>query len=63
MSVDGKTALPDGGQLRLSSDEDMARVYHLRHECDAVLVGVETVLSDDPKLTVKEKMWPILVNR
>ena len=55
MSVDGKTALPDGGQLRLSSDEDMARVYRLRHESDAVLVGVETVLSDDPKLTVKEK--------
>ncbi len=55
MSVDGKTALPDGGQLRLSSDEDMARVYRLRHASDAVLVGVETVLSDDPKLTVKEK--------
>jgi 2,5-diamino-6-(ribosylamino)-4(3H)-pyrimidinone 5'-phosphate reductase len=55
MSVDGKTALPDGRQLKLSSDEDMARVYRLRHESDAVLVGVGTVLSDDPKLTVKER--------
>ena len=55
MSTDGKTALPWRKQLRLSSEEDMARVHHLRHECDAVLVGVGTVLADDPKLTVKEK--------
>ena len=55
MSADGKTALPGGKQLRLSSEEDMARVYQLRHTCDAVLVGIGTVLADDPKLTVKEK--------
>jgi len=54
MSADGKIALPTGKQLRISSEEDIARVYKLRNECDAVLVGVGTILSDDPKLTVKE---------
>ena len=55
MSVDGKIALPTRKQLRISSDEDIARMYKLRNECDAVLVGIETVLSDDPKLTVNSK--------
>jgi 2,5-diamino-6-(ribosylamino)-4(3H)-pyrimidinone 5'-phosphate reductase len=54
MSADGKIALPTGKQLRISSKEDIARVFKLRNECDAVLVGVGTILSDDPKLTVKE---------
>ena len=55
MSLDGKIALPSRKQTRISSEEDMERVYRLRNECDAILVGVETILSDDPKLTVKEK--------
>ncbi|HHO57126.1 MAG TPA: 2,5-diamino-6-(ribosylamino)-4(3H)-pyrimidinone 5'-phosphate reductase [Thermoplasmatales archaeon] len=55
MSIDGKIAFPDRRQARISNDEDMERVHHLRNECDAVLVGIGTVLSDDPKLTVKEK--------
>ena len=55
MSVDGKIAAPSGKQVQISSDEDMSRVYKLRHECDAVLVGINTVLQDDPKLTVKKK--------
>lgn len=55
MSADGKIALPTRKQLRISCEEDTERVYKLRNECNAVLVGVGTVLSDDPKLTVKEK--------
>ena len=55
MSADGKIASPAGKQLRISSEEDIIRMYNLRNSCDAVLVGVETVLSDNPKLTVKEK--------
>jgi len=58
MSLDGKTALPSGKQLRLSSDEDMKRVHELRHQCDAVLVGIGTVLADNPKLTVKDCYVP-----
>ena len=55
MSVDGKSALPTKKQLRISSDEDIERMYKLRNECDAVLVGIDTILSDDPNLTVKAK--------
>ena len=55
ISVDGKIALASRKQIRISSDEDMIRVFHLRNECDAILVGIGAVLTDDPKLTVKEK--------
>lgn len=55
MSADEKIASPSGKQIRISCDEDIKRMYKLRNECDAVLVGINTVLSDDPKLTVKEK--------
>jgi 2,5-diamino-6-(ribosylamino)-4(3H)-pyrimidinone 5'-phosphate reductase len=55
MSADGKIASPIRKQMQISSDEDIERMYRLRNECDAVLVGVGTILADDPKLTVKEK--------
>ncbi|MBS3749447.1 MAG: 2,5-diamino-6-(ribosylamino)-4(3H)-pyrimidinone 5'-phosphate reductase [Candidatus Thermoplasmatota archaeon] len=55
MSLDGKIASATGKQVRISSEEDMARVYQLRNKVDAVLVGINTVINDDPKLTVKER--------
>ena len=57
-SADGKLALPDGRQTRISSEDDMAFVHRLRNWADAVIVGIGTVLKDDPKLTVKEKYVP-----
>ncbi len=53
MSVDGKIAFADARPAKLSNDEDVARVHRLRADVDAILVGVGTVLKDDPKLTVK----------
>jgi len=55
MSADGKIASPSGKQIKISCEEDIKRMYKLRNECDAVLVGINTVLNDNPKLTVKEK--------
>ncbi|MDI6916800.1 MAG: 2,5-diamino-6-(ribosylamino)-4(3H)-pyrimidinone 5'-phosphate reductase [Thermoplasmatales archaeon] len=55
MSADGKIALPSRVQIKISNEDDMKRVHLLRNECDAVLVGINTILSDNPKLTVKEK--------
>lgn len=54
-SIDGKIALVGKKEIKLSNEEDFARVHMLRNECDAILVGIETVLTDNPKLTVKEK--------
>jgi len=56
MSADGKISSIDHKQLRISGQEDMARVDALRSESDAVMVGVGTVLADDPGLRVKSDM-------
>ena len=53
MSIDGKIALPTKKPVKLSSLEDFRRVHELRNYCDAILVGINTILFDDPKLTVK----------
>jgi 2,5-diamino-6-(ribosylamino)-4(3H)-pyrimidinone 5'-phosphate reductase len=55
MSADGKISNPNKKQIRISNDEDIKRMYKLRNSCDAILVGIGAVLSDNPKLTVKEK--------
>ncbi len=55
MSADGKIALPTRVQTRISNEEDMRRVHNLRNQCGAVLVGINTILADDPKLTVKKE--------
>ncbi len=53
MTADGKIAGKSRRQVRISSPEDMVRVKELRAESDAILVGVNTILADDPHLTVK----------
>ena len=58
MSADGKIASPLRKQIRISDEEDIKRMYQLRNEADAVLVGIGTILADDPKLTVKETYVP-----
>lgn len=55
MSADGKIALKTRRQTKISNELDKSRVHKLRNSSDAVLVGIETVLSDDPKLTVNPK--------
>ncbi len=52
MSLDGKIATSTG-ESRLSSPEDLRRVHRLRASVDGIMVGVGTLLVDDPKLTVK----------
>lgn len=52
MSADGKLAARDRAQLAISGPDDFDRVDAMRANSDAVMVGIETVLSDDPGLTV-----------
>ena len=55
MSADGKIALRTRRQTKISNEADKERVHKLRNSADAVLVGIETVISDNPKLTVNPK--------
>lgn len=57
MSADGKLAGSDRKQVKISSSEDKARVKGLRNTYDAILVGVGTIIADDPHLTVKGKTF------
>lgn len=54
MSADGKIAGCDRTQVTISSEEDKARAKNLRRKYDAILVGVGTVIADDPHLTLKD---------
>lgn len=50
MSVDGKLSTRHREQLPISGPEDFDRVDDLRTTSDAILVGIGTVLADDPSL-------------
>ncbi len=53
MSADGKISTHRRIQVRISGDDDFNRVDNMRASADAVMVGIGTVLADDPSLTVK----------
>ena len=53
MSADGKISSFEHKQVRISGTDDLSRVDRLRASSDAVMVGIGTVLADDPKLRVK----------
>ncbi|HEY3361435.1 MAG TPA: 2,5-diamino-6-(ribosylamino)-4(3H)-pyrimidinone 5'-phosphate reductase [Methanosarcina sp.] len=53
MSADGKLSTKERKQVKISGKLDFERVDELRAQTDAVMVGIGTVLSDDPSLTVK----------
>lgn len=51
MTLDGKIATKIGSS-EISGKEDLIRVHKLRKEMDAIMVGINTLLADDPRLTV-----------
>lgn len=55
MSADGKISTKKRKQVKISGKTDFDRVDELRATSDAVMVGIGTILSDDPSLTVKSE--------
>ena len=53
VSADGKLSTRERRQVKISGADDFDRVDELKAGCDAIMVGIGTVLADDPSLTVK----------
>lgn len=51
-SVDGRIATR-AGDSRFSSEQDLRRLHELRAQVDAVMIGIGTLLADDPELSVR----------
>lgn len=53
MSADGKLSTFERRQVKISGKDDFSRVDAVKADADAIMVGVGTVIADDPSLTVK----------
>jgi diaminohydroxyphosphoribosylaminopyrimidine deaminase / 5-amino-6-(5-phosphoribosylamino)uracil reductase len=55
-TLDGRTAAADGTSRWISGEAARVDVHRQRSHVDAVIVGIGTVLADDPQLAVRD--WP-----
>lgn len=55
MSLDGKIATTTGDSKWISNEKSRAYVHELRQRVTGIMVGIGTVLSDDPELTTRRE--------
>jgi diaminohydroxyphosphoribosylaminopyrimidine deaminase/5-amino-6-(5-phosphoribosylamino)uracil reductase len=63
-TLDGRIAAPDGNSKWITGGKARGAVHRLRGQVDAILVGVGTILADDPTLTargVDRKLQPLRI--
>jgi diaminohydroxyphosphoribosylaminopyrimidine deaminase/5-amino-6-(5-phosphoribosylamino)uracil reductase len=53
-SADGKVAGPGGKRIQISNAASSRQVQQLRSRCDAIVVGINTVVNDDPLLLPRD---------
>jgi len=53
MTADGKITAADGKQKRITGEESLINVHKTRNRVSGIMVGIGTVLSDDPLLTCR----------
>ncbi|GAA3405334.1 bifunctional diaminohydroxyphosphoribosylaminopyrimidine deaminase/5-amino-6-(5-phosphoribosylamino)uracil reductase RibD [Paenibacillus hodogayensis] len=58
-TLDGKIAAKTGDSKWISGESSRARVHMLRHRHQAIMVGVDTVIADDPLLTARLELEAI----
>jgi diaminohydroxyphosphoribosylaminopyrimidine deaminase/5-amino-6-(5-phosphoribosylamino)uracil reductase len=54
-TLDGRSSAPDRSSKWITGTAARADVHRRRAECDAIAVGTQTVLDDDPELTVRDE--------
>jgi len=53
MSLDGKIATRTGHSHWISNEQSRCYVHSVRHTVDAIMIGVNTIITDDPRLTAR----------
>lgn len=52
-SIDGRIAAPDGKCAWITNEQSRAEVHRIRDRVDAILVGAQTAVNDNPSLTTR----------